>query len=221
MSEVLRLDMHVHTSFSHDGLEPPARLVKRAAEIGLDGLAITDHNTQGGVGEAIDAGRELDIIVIPGVEVSCREGHILAYGSEDFGFPAGQAVGEVVSAVKARHPSCIVAPAHPFDLYRAGMGWAAAGYRFDAVETVNSHSIVPRAVVLPMARKMGVGEVGGSDAHVLRGLGKGLTLVPADGRTILQAVARSGRACGGFDPVSMLMQSLEKSRRGGNHGVRS
>ncbi len=221
MSDVLRLDMHVHTSFSHDGLEGPACLVKRAAEIGLDGLAITDHNTQEGVGEAIDAGRELGVIVIPGVEVSCREGHVLAYGAQDFGFSAGETVGEVVRAVKARHASCIVAPAHPFDLYRSGMGWAAARYPFDAVETVNSHSVVPRSLVVPMARKMGVGELGGSDAHALCGLGSGLTVVSADSSSLLQAVATSGRARGGFHPLSMLKESLERRRRGGHRDVRS
>ena len=219
MSEALRLDMHVHSSFSHDGVEPPARLVKRAAEIGLDGLAITDHNTQRGVGEAIDAGRELGIIVIPGVEVSCREGHILAYGSEDFGIAAGQAVGEVLSAVKAHHPTCIAAPAHPFDIYRAGMGWAAAKHPFDAVETVNSHSVLPRSVVRSLATKMGVGEIGGSDTHVLRGLGRGLTLVSADKGPILQGIAKAGRASGGFDALSMLMGRLARSRRDREHGV--
>jgi len=220
LSRVLRLDMHVHTSFSHDGVEPPARLVKRAAEIGLNGLAITDHDTQMGVGEAIDAGRELGIIVIPGVEVSCREGHILAYGSEDFGLTAGQAVGEVLSAVKARHPSCIAAPAHPFDIYRAGMGWAATRHPFDAVETVNSHSVVPRSVALTMARRMGVGEIGGSDTHVLRGLGNGLTLVSAGEGMILQGIAKAGRARGGFHPLTMVMERLARSRRTREYGVK-
>ena len=73
MSRLLKLDMHVHTSFSHDGTASPRSVVERAREIGLDGIAITDHNTQKGVREAVEAGRELDVIVIPGVEVSCRE----------------------------------------------------------------------------------------------------------------------------------------------------
>ena len=52
--------MHVHTCHSHDGRDTPRSMVQRAAGIGLDGLAITDHNTQAGVGEALEAGREFD-----------------------------------------------------------------------------------------------------------------------------------------------------------------
>jgi len=212
LSETLRLDMHVHTSFSHDGTEPPKRLVQRAAEIGLDGLAITDHNTQEGVAQALEAGEDEDIIVIPGVEVSCREGHVLLYGSECFPLGRGWTVGDLLAEVKRNFPTCIAAVAHPFDRFRSGMGWAAARYPFDAVETVNAHSPLPRDVVLPLARTLGVGEVGGSDAHFIEGLGKGRTLVRAS-EDLLHEIARSGRAEGGFDLWGNLVPRLKGRRR--------
>lgn len=217
MSKVLRLDMHVHTNYSHDGRDSPRAMVMRAAQMGLDGLAITDHNTQEGVGEALDAGRDLGIMVIPGVEASCPEGHVLVYGSEDFGIETPRSVHELLDQVENNFTHCIAAPAHPFDLYRSGMGWMAVRLPFKAVETVNAHSIIPREVVLPMARRLGVGEVGGSDTHVVEGLGRGLTLVSDGNGPLLDKISRMGRAKGRFDPWSILHYRFQ--RRGGNRGV--
>jgi predicted metal-dependent phosphoesterase TrpH len=202
--------MHVHTNSSHDGVEPPSSLVERAREIGLDGLAITDHNSQEGVGEAMDAGRDNGLLVIPGVEVSCREGHVLLYGSEDFGVRGGMGVKEVLD-VKGEFPGCISAPAHPFDLYRGGMGWGCLKHPFDAIETVNGHSLLPRGVLLTLARRLGVGEVGGSDTHFLRGLGSGVTVI-GPGPDPLEEVRRSGRAEGGFDLPGLLIPRLKRKK---------
>ncbi len=204
MSEILKLDMHVHTSYSHDGRDPPALVVARAARIGLDGLAITDHNNQDGVGEALDAGREEGITVIPGIEVSCREGHILLYGSPEFELSGERTAGAVLSILRDSYPECIAAVAHPFDFYRSGMGWESVKYDFDAVETVNAHSPLPRGAVLGLCRAIGAGEVGGSDAHSLRSIGKGRTTVSEGAGPILERIVSQGRAEGGFDILGLL-----------------
>lgn len=64
-----RVDLHVHTTGS-DGLLSPTEVVKLAKEAGLSGLAITDHDSVSGVEEAIAAGQEEGIRVVPGVELS-------------------------------------------------------------------------------------------------------------------------------------------------------
>ncbi len=213
MSRVLSLDMHVHTCHSHDGRDTPRSMVERAASIGLEGLAITDHNTQDGVAEALRAGRELGVLVVPGMEVSCPEGHVLIYGSADFGIGGRPKAGDLLDLIRRDFPGCIAAPAHPFDLHRSGMGWAAADLPFDAVETVNAHSLLPREVVLPLAIRLGVGEVGGSDTHVLEGLGKARTVVEVErDDDLLSAICRTGRAEGGFDPFSLVLMNLRRSR---------
>lgn len=78
-----KVDLHTHTTAS-DGMFPPAMNVKLAKEAGLHGLAITDHDTVAGVPEALLAGAELGIAVVPGVEISTSEQgkdiHILGYG---------------------------------------------------------------------------------------------------------------------------------------------
>jgi len=78
-----RADLHTHTTAS-DGLFAPEDNVRMAKEAGLAAIAITDHDTVAGVPEALRAGKELEIVVVPGVEISSetkgKDIHILGYG---------------------------------------------------------------------------------------------------------------------------------------------
>ncbi len=77
-------DMHMHSTCS-DGLLSPSDLVYRAKEMGLETIAITDHDLVGGLKEALDAAAESgNITVIPGIELSTEgpgqtELHVLGY----------------------------------------------------------------------------------------------------------------------------------------------
>ncbi|HXC67790.1 MAG TPA: PHP domain-containing protein [Nitrospiraceae bacterium] len=77
-----RIDLHLHTTHS-DGSFSPAEVLRRAHMAGVTALAITDHDIVSGIPEAITAGAELGIEIIPGVEISSRVGnselHILGY----------------------------------------------------------------------------------------------------------------------------------------------
>lgn len=76
-------DLHTHTQAS-DGLNTPSDNVAYAKEKGLSGLAITDHDTIAGVAEALEAGKQLNMIVIAGIEISTtfegKDIHVLGYG---------------------------------------------------------------------------------------------------------------------------------------------
>jgi 3',5'-nucleoside bisphosphate phosphatase len=77
----VRADLHSHSSVS-DGTEPPAVVIRRAAEAGLDVIALTDHDTVAGHREAAGA-LPAGLTLLPGAELSCRlDGHsvhMLAY----------------------------------------------------------------------------------------------------------------------------------------------
>ncbi|HLN64309.1 MAG TPA: PHP domain-containing protein [Symbiobacteriaceae bacterium] len=77
-----RADLHNHTTAS-DGTLPPAEQVKWAAEQGLGAVAVTDHDTIAGWDEAMAAGQQYGIEIVPGCELSTEVGstevHILAY----------------------------------------------------------------------------------------------------------------------------------------------
>ncbi|MCY9668022.1 PHP domain-containing protein [Paenibacillus alginolyticus] len=82
MSARIEADLHTHTTAS-DGTQRPAANVQMAFDAGLGAIAITDHDTVSGVEEALLAGRELGIEVVPGVEISTvangQDIHVLGY----------------------------------------------------------------------------------------------------------------------------------------------
>lgn len=85
------IDLHVHSNAS-DGTLTPTEVVKLAADSGLAAIALTDHDTVDGVAEAMIAGEEYGVEVIPGIELSAdykgSDLHILGLGvdihNEDF-----------------------------------------------------------------------------------------------------------------------------------------
>jgi len=75
-------DLHVHTYLS-DGTFSPKEVVERAKDIGFSCIAITDHDCVDGIEPALEAGKKLDLEVIPGVELTAEEKnaevHILGF----------------------------------------------------------------------------------------------------------------------------------------------
>jgi predicted metal-dependent phosphoesterase TrpH len=65
------LDLHAHTTAS-DGDQSPTQLVQRAHAIGLTALAVTDHDTTAGVSEALEAGKQCGVEIVPGIELSAE-----------------------------------------------------------------------------------------------------------------------------------------------------
>ncbi|MCJ7553856.1 MAG: PHP domain-containing protein [Ignavibacteriaceae bacterium] len=77
-----KVDLHIHT-FHSDGFFSPEEVVSKAKEKRLDGISITDHDSINSLNEAVEAGKQYGVEVIPGVEISTdisdREIHILGY----------------------------------------------------------------------------------------------------------------------------------------------
>ncbi len=78
----MSIDLHTHSTIS-DGTMSPSELVGYAHRKGLSAIAITDHDTIGGIGEAVTAGDFLGIEVVPGIELSVKYSqqnvHLLGY----------------------------------------------------------------------------------------------------------------------------------------------
>ncbi len=92
----MRIDLHTH-SIRSDGSDSPAELVGRAVVADLDVVALTDHDTVAGWGEAIDAGERLGIKVVLGIEFSTtnegRGQHLLGYNVD----PSHPAISEILT----------------------------------------------------------------------------------------------------------------------------
>jgi predicted metal-dependent phosphoesterase TrpH len=178
-----RLDLHVHSSFSPDGRASIDELVGRLAALGLEGLAVTDHNTLAGLRRVHELRRERpELLLLPGVEVSAAEGHLLVYGLDEVP-PPHRPAAEVIDWARARGGVPVLA--HPFRRTH-GVGAALArGLPVAAIETTNGHN-GPRsdARARDVAAGRGLGTTGGSDAHVLVELGRAWTRFPDDARTV-------------------------------------
>jgi hypothetical protein len=104
------IDLHTHSNYSDGGLSP-RQLVQLAKEKGLRAIALTDHDTVAGVEEALAAGEELDIEVVPGVEVSVQHPpgtmHILGYYVQVTNLELLKALQKLQQARADRNPKII------------------------------------------------------------------------------------------------------------------
>ena len=178
-------DLHIHTRWSDgDDLE---KVLAQALELGLDAIAITDHDEIGGALEArhLVHERRLPLAIVPGTEVSSAEGHIGALFVLQT-FPRDLSARETVRLI---HEAGGIAVAHhPYsprwlDILcrsRLGCGDLIKEVPFDAIECTNA---VPGsgvryniAAIEAMRRQhIAVAVTGGSDAHNARFVGKGRT----------------------------------------------
>ncbi len=165
------LDIHLHTVYS-DGLNTPAEMAAQVRKLGLDGFAITDHNTVKGQKIAKAIARKLDIECIPGIEVSSINGHILGlFVTKDI--EKGLSAEETVE--KIHEQGGVAIAAHPYDHFREGVGDLVKKIKFDYIEVYNT-----RAPFLPdnwkaqkVAQQLGAKMTAASDAHAIAEVGYG------------------------------------------------
>jgi predicted metal-dependent phosphoesterase TrpH len=104
------IDLHIHTTAS-DGSYKPHEIVEIANDVGLSAIAITDHDTTSGNAEAMTAGVELGIEVVPGIELSVnhteRSFHMLGYFIDPDDVPLNDRLKEVRRFREERNPRII------------------------------------------------------------------------------------------------------------------
>ncbi|MBO0683508.1 MAG: PHP domain-containing protein [Candidatus Dormibacteraeota bacterium] len=186
MIELGRADPHLHTYYS-DGWPSPQGLVDVGERLGLQVIAVTDHDTIEGALRAAEyaCGRPDAPSVVVGEEVSSLDGHVLGLFLEQRVEP-GMSAAATVEAIHAQN-GLAIAP-HPF--WRTdrqgrngrihGVGRAAVMLDFDAIEVENS---TPGFYAYnQMARRAcaaaGRCEFGGSDAHIIDAVGRACTTFP-------------------------------------------
>jgi predicted metal-dependent phosphoesterase TrpH len=160
----MKIDLHIHSRYSSDGSLAPEDIVEIARKKGLNGVAITDHDTvQGGLeARKYETG---DFIVIVGAEIKTERGEVIGlFLSKEI---RSQRFEDVIIEIKGQG-GLVVVP-HPFDSMRRSafrISDEEANY-VDAIEGYNGRSIFQaynrRAVAF--AEKHNLPLVAGSDAH--------------------------------------------------------
>jgi predicted metal-dependent phosphoesterase TrpH len=172
----ITVDLHMHTSWSHDCGVETADLLDHAGAEGLGAIAVTDHNVFGGALEAVELARGRDLIVIPGEEVKTDgQGEVIGLFLERE-IPRGLAFAETVTAIKEQ--GGLVYLPHPFDRMHAIPDPATIHAHLadiDVFEVYNARLLLEayNDEALRFARKYDLTMGAGSDAHVLQGVGTG------------------------------------------------
>lgn len=184
-----RIDFHVHSFFSMDGVSSPEDLVAAAKAAGLQGFAITDHNTCEAVGYMLERGlmradgQPVDgFLVVPGVEVTTSDGHLLCLGACLPANLRGLPAAEVCR--RAHAEGCVCIAPHPYDLFRAGIRESVLDtLPLDGLEVFNAATTLRRhnRKAYDYARRRELPMTAGSDAHHAGAVGVACTILePAE-----------------------------------------
>lgn len=179
-----RYDLQVHTDASPCSRATPREVVEAALGAGVDGIAITNHDTLSGYGAVADLA-PAELTVIPGVEVTTSQGHLLALDVREV--PPREDPLTVIENVHEQGGLAILS--HPFDRLRERYtdDLDEIATRVDGVEGLNSRCIFPRYNhrAREFARLHGLAITGGSDAHFPMEVGRARTVCD---RPVLEAI---------------------------------
>lgn len=190
------IDLHIHTRLGStcSGLHTKD-LVRRAKEMHLDAICITDHNTAKAVERVKNVGKENGLVVLGGMEVRSREGDILVFGLHEP--PACMiAAKDLLELVKRDGGASIVS--HPFRCSAPSLGRKIFEIQgFDAIEVLNGNSSAEEnRAAQDAAQKLQLPGTGGSDSHSKERVGKYATEFEDDSiksEKELIAALKSGR----------------------------
>ena len=197
-------DLHTHSFFSGDGVSSPEEIITAARAKGLHGFAITDHNTCEAVHYMLQKGlmREDgkpvdDFLIIPGVEVTTADGHLLCIGATlpDSARLKGRPAREICELIHERGGLAI--PPHPYDLFRAGIRFSVLEtLPIDAIEVFNAATTLRRynKYAFKYAQERGLPMTAASDAHHAAAVGTAYTILNTDDfsvRGILSQICKS------------------------------
>ena len=172
----VRADLHVHTIYSKDSTITPKELVFFAKKRGLNAVAVTDHDSLEG---AYKIAKETDFLIIPGMEVSSEDGHIVALNVAEL-IPRGLSADETVELI--HRAGGVAVACHPFALFKGSLGKNVSA-KFDAIEVINARAFPFRRSMRKAeeaAVNLGLSHLGGTDAHYGSQIGYGYTEIESE-----------------------------------------
>jgi predicted metal-dependent phosphoesterase TrpH len=183
---LIKADLHVHTTYSNDSLITPKDLVYYAKKRGLNACAVTDHNYLDG---AYKIAKETDFLIIPGMEVSSADGHIVALNVHEL-IPRGLSAVDTVERI--HNAGGVAIACHPY-VYFKGCLQNNVCEAFDAIEVINARAFPFKNSVKKAeeaAERLKLSRVAGTDAHYGPQIGYGYTEIEASEPTV-ESIAKA------------------------------
>ena len=170
----LKIDLHVHTCYSPDAVTTLNEVTYYSKKRGLDGVAITDHDTLAGALKL----KKNRFTVISGIEITTLHGHLLALNVAT-PIPPKLDINETIQRI---HESGGIAVApHPTLFYKSAPSLRTSSY--DAIEVINSAAIPFQLFTClnqKIATRLGLPQTAGSDSHHGPEIGAAYTVIEAD-----------------------------------------
>ncbi len=173
----MKKDMHVHSKYSSDGRMEVKEILQIAKEKGLDGVAITDHNTIAGGLEGLKLSKDYDIEVTVGAEIKTEYGEVLGYHiNEEI---ESRGFYDVVDEIKRQ--GGVIAIPHPFDALRGSSINSRKTFR-EFRDDIDYFEINGRTLpyfnnkARAFAEEEAIPLIGGSDAHMPWEIGSAYTI---------------------------------------------
>lgn len=193
----MKIDLHLHTYHSNDSISRIEKIAKTIKDKGLNGFAITDHDTVKGWKEGETIAKKYGLFFIPGEEIKTKKN--------------GRVIGDIIGIflkkeIKSREPKAVIKEIkeqggiaiipHPFHILTPFKGQLDKepdrlitpfrgdidDYKkiIDAIETFNARVITKLAdeKAYIFAKQNKIAMVGGSDAHYWKDAGDGYTFAP-------------------------------------------
>ena len=185
------IDIHMHESrYSFDSFVSLEEIVAKSKYIGLDGICITDHESNQIKVEAAELSDKEEFPIIVGAEVLTQEGDILVFGLDDLPkerVPAQNLIDLVNEA------GGIAVAAHPFRNNGRGIGEGIRNLTGLAGIEVFNGSTKPENnfQAYSLALELEIPCLGGSDTHIIERVGKFVTSFPdwvRDAKDLIKAV---------------------------------
>ncbi|MEZ4731700.1 MAG: PHP domain-containing protein [Caldilineaceae bacterium] len=189
-----KVDLHTHTIYSKDCLTQTARLLEQARRVGLNKVAVTEHNRLDG---ALAAKALAPDLVIVGEEIKTTHGEIIAYFVKEE-VPRDLSPTETIA--RLREQGAVISVPHPLDsVRRTAMGMTnvlAVIDQVDALEVLNARCVRSRdnIAAAALAETHGKLMTAGSDAHTLTELGRCYLEMPSfedNSESFLAALAKA------------------------------
>jgi predicted metal-dependent phosphoesterase TrpH len=204
-------DLHVHTIYSKDSLITPKDLVYYAKKRGLNAIAVTDHDSLDG---AYKIAKQTDFLIIPGMEVSSADGHIVALNVHEL-IPRGLSAVETVERIHSLGGVAIAC--HPYVFFK-GCLRSNVCEAFDAIEVINARAFPFKNSVKKAeeaAERLKLSRVAGTDAHYGPQIGYGYTELEVSEPTV-EAIAKAivdGHCSAHGGPVPVLLNARQQLLR--------